>query len=536
MKVIRELDKSTLTTEQKLGLLLCANLNHGDADVDNAIEMIRNHALGSVWVAYTHPKRDEIIAKIKEAADYPILILCDAEQGWAPHAIPGTIALTAAGAREEYARSFGRLTATVCAQKGYNVICSPVLDGRDSNAPCGGTTRHFGPDREVTARLGGAMARGMHEGGVLAVAKHYPSAQKSKPYDSHMREGFDEDTREELIEKALYPYRRLIEEDLIDGVMVGHALLPNIDPERPASLSRPVLDILRDECGFRGFYITDALNMMGVVLKYGNYITTPMAVEAGCDVPLSWGIPSKEAYQALLDGYRDGMITDEQLELSVGRVLEAHHRAMLLPKNTEILPEDAENIRRVNEECISAVCAEGYTPTIDPAGKHLFVIMTDGTVELEKLEFDAFSNKSYDPAHIAETIKALFPNSGVVTHPDHPNYGQNMALFKKQQEYDDIVYITYYAPMCFIGRECLTPRTVDMMDALQSTDRIVAHLHFGNPFVATDAPFIPRVLLGWLSRGCIEQALKILAGKAECLGTQPYADYLHFHKKGDVFC
>ena len=536
MKQIRELDKSQLTTEQKLGLLLCANLSHGDEDVENAVEMIRNHSLGSVWVSHAHAKRDEIIAKVKEAADYPILIMCDAEQGYAPYNIPGVIALTAAGAKEEYARSFGRLNATVIANEGYNVICSPVLDGRCSNAPCGGTTRHFGPDREITARLGGAMARGMHEGGVLAVAKHYPSSQRSKPYDSHMREGFDEDTREELIEKALYPYRKLIEKELIDGVMVGHHVLKNIDPDRPASLSRPVLDILRKECGFQGFYITDALNMMGVVLKYGNHITTPMAVGAGCDIPLSWGIPCKEAYKALLDGYRDGMITDEQLALSVDRVLTAQHKVTLLPKNTEILPEDVENIQRINRECISAVCAEGYTPTIDPEGRHLFVIMTDGTVALDDSEYDAFSGKSYDPVHIAKTIRSLFPHSGVLTHPDHPNYEQNMTLFKKQQEYDDIVYITYYAAMCFIGRECLTPRTVDMMDALQSTDRIIAHLHFGNPFVATDAPFVPRVLLGWLNKGCIDHTLKILAGKAECLGTQPYAEYLRFHKKGDVIC
>ena len=535
MKTIHELDKSQLTVEQKLGLLLCANLNHGNADLENAIEMIKNHSLGSVWVAHHHAKRDEVIARVKEAADYPILIMCDAEQGYDPYTIPGVIALTAAGANEDYARSFGRLNATARAKEGYNVISSPVLDGRTSNAPCGGTTRHFGPDRETAARLGAAMALGMHEGGVLTVAKHYPSPQKSKPYDSHMREGFDEDTKEELIETALYPYRKLLEKNLIDGVMVGHHVLPRIDPTRPASLSRPVMNILR-ELGFNGFYITDALNMMGVVLKYGNHITTPMAVEAGCDIPLSWGIPSKEAYKALLDGYRDGMITDEQLELSVDRVLEAQHKVMLLPKNTEILAEDIENIRRINEESISSVCAEGYTSTIDPEGKHLFVIMTDGTVKLGEVEYDAFSGKSYDPVHIAETIKSLFPNSGVFTHPDYPDYEQNMRLFKVQQEYDDIVYITYYSPMCFIGRECLTPRTVDMMDALQSTDRIVAHLHFGNPFVATDAPFVPRVLLGWLNGGCIDHTLRILAGKAECLGTQPYAEYLRFHKKGDVFC
>ena len=533
MKEIRELDKSTLTTEQKLGLLLCANLNHGDKDVDDACELIRNHSLGSVWVTNHHPKRDEIIAKVKEAADYPIIIMCDGENGFEPNNIPGFISIAAAHECEEYAYSFGRATAAECVRRGYNTLCNILLDRRKVNSPCGGMSRTLGPDKEVVSRLSAAIARGIHDGGALTIAKHYPSSQRVLPYDTHMREGFDMDTRKDLIEDALYPYRKLIEEDLLDGIMVGHNLLPNIDPDRPASLSKPVLDVLRD-CGFRGFYISDALNMMGVVLKYGNYITTPMAVEAGCDVPLSWGIPCLEAVEALKDGYRNGMITDEQLDISLDRVLAAQHRIMLLPKDVPLHDEDIKNIERLNRECISARCAEGYTPAIDPEGKHLFVIMTDGDTSLEK-EYDAFFHNAFlFPKAVAERIKSLFPNSGVVAHPEYPNLHQNMRLFKMQEDYEDIVWITSYATQCFIGKECLTRRTVDLMDALQSTDRIVAHLHFGNPFVATDAPFVPRVLLGWNSSACIDNTLDILAGKAEALGTQPYADYLTFHKKGDI--
>ena len=96
------------------------------------------------------------------------------------------------------------------------------------------------------------------------------------------------------------------------------------------------------------------------------------------------------------------------------------------------------------------------------------------------------------------------------------------------------MWISTYASQCFIGKECLTRRTVDLMDALQSTDRIVAHLHFGNPFVATDAPFVPRILLGWGSSACIDTTIEILAGRAAAVGTQPYAPYLTFHKKGDI--
>jgi len=531
--VMNELDRKALTVEQKLGLLLCPTLHHGEEDLEYALQMIREHKLGSVWVPFQLSNRDEILRRVHEAADYPIMVFCDAENGPPGYEIPGTIALAAAGTKSEYARSFGRITATYYSNLGYNVIGGPVVDRKTRNSPCGGTTRIISPDKEIVARLAAEISRGMHEGGTLSVAKHYPSGLKGKPYDTHMREGFCEDTREDLIEESLYPYRKLIEQDLADGVMVGHGLYPNIDPEHPASLSRPIMDILRD-CGFKGFYIADALIMMGVVLKYGKYRPTPLCVGAGCDIPLPWGITCKSAYEAMLQGYRDGTISDEQLDLSVSRVLDAQHKIALLPQNVEILPEDVENIKRINNECISGRIAEGLTPSISRDGKHLFIIMEDAAKAGED-EFDAFAGVWYVAKNIAAKIKELFPNSEAMTHPNYPNPNQNLRLFQKQGDYDDIVYITYCKSECFVGRECLTSRTVDLMDALQSTDRIIAHLHFGNPFVATDAPYVPRVLMGWGSESCIMHTLDILAGEAELLGVQPFENYLHFHEKGHIF-
>ena len=534
MKTVKELQLDTLTTEQKIGLLLCANLNHGEKDVEDALEMIREHRLGAVWVTINNKNRDEILRRVRETADYPILIFCDAEDGFGDCKIPAAISLSAANGREEYAYAFGRATSSALSAMGYNVVCNPVLDRSLQNAPCGGVTRSIGPDKETVARLGAAVARGMHDGGTLSVAKHYPSAMKQPPYDTHMREGCAADTREDLINESLYPYRAMIGEGVLDGVMVGHTLLPAIDPDRPACLSKKVTAVLRD-CGFEGFYITDGLNMMGVVLKYGNYAPTPMAVGAGCDIPLSWGIPCREAYTALCDGYRDGTFTEEQMNTSVARILAAHHKVTLLPKGEEVREEDKENIRRLNRECISAHCADGVSPAIDPAGKHLFVLTTNGSASVSLAEYDAFANEWYRPPVIADRIRALFPNSEVVTHPEHPDLYQNMRLFRTQESFDDIVFVTTCQTVCFVGREHLTHRTVDMMDALQSTDRIVAHLHFGNPFVATDAPYVPRVLLGWGSEACIMNTLDILAGNAPVVGTQPYADLLAFHKKGDIF-
>ena len=190
MKKIAELDPRTLTLEQKIGQLYCANVSANNKEnIDYVIEMIKEHRLGSIWIQPGVGHRKETIERILEAADYPILIMCDAEEGHVDHRIPQQLSITAAG-KEEYAFSFGRLTAATHRNMGYNIVCNPVLDLNLGNNPCGSTTRTFGPDKEKVALYGAAMARGMHEGGVLTCAKHYPSIGDEISYDTHMREGF----------------------------------------------------------------------------------------------------------------------------------------------------------------------------------------------------------------------------------------------------------------------------------------------------------------------------------------------------------
>ncbi|MBO7762635.1 MAG: hypothetical protein J6T24_07550, partial [Clostridia bacterium] len=80
MKKVQELDRSKLTTEQKIGLLYCANVSANKPEnIDYVIEMIKDHRLGSIWIQPGVGHREKTIARILEAADYPILIMCDAE-------------------------------------------------------------------------------------------------------------------------------------------------------------------------------------------------------------------------------------------------------------------------------------------------------------------------------------------------------------------------------------------------------------------------------------------------------------------------
>ena len=139
----------------------------------------------------------------------------------------------------------------------------------------------------------------------------------------------------------------------------------------------------------------------------------------------------------------------------------------------------------------------------------------------------------YKPVNIANKIMELFPNSIVKTVTEYPDYKNTQLILEGQTTYDDVVFITYQKTLAYIGREYLSHRFVDLMDALQSTDRIVAHLHIGNPYVGACAPYVPRYINAYCSEKSIEYALDILAGLREAKGTMPYD--VKFHEKGHVF-
>ena len=532
MKVLR---KEDLTIEQKLGMTMCATLAHGEADIEYVIEKVKNHACGAIWVS---PRKGvdpgEVIARVKAAADYPLIVVCDSESGAEPNVIPQQIALTAAGARDEDAYAFGYATATARRKQGYTMICNPIVDiCAHGNTPCGHTTRTFGGSVETVTRMAKAVARGMHDAGLLACAKHDPGGNEGLPYDTHMREDVAMMDEAELLATHMVPYLELLKDGLLDGVMPGHRRFPSIDPAYPSCLSRKVLGLLRER-GFDGVYISDALCMMGVVLKYGPEDPVGIAVAAGCDLPLPWEVPFEPAYKAMLSCYERGVVTEAQVDECLDRILKMQEKILALPEPPAEIPEEyCERIARTHTASIAAICEEGLDASIPREGKHLFIIATDGSTALSPEEYLPGPREWMHPPEVAEMIAKYFPNSEAVAIGQYPSVSEVMRNFTKQVKFDDVVFITYGVSSAYIGPEHMTSRLVSFMDALQTTDRIAAHLYFGNPYVVEDAPYVKRTLMGFTSMKAVEHALKILAGEAEAEGVVPYDD-ITFHKRGDI--
>ena len=515
----KELKLEELTLEQKLGMVLCTNAqpHFSENEIEKMLQMIREHRLGAVWVSRGAPGRNDILKRINEVADYPILIVGDAEQGYDKYVFPTARSLGATGYNEELAYSYGRVVGYELRELGFNAMNGPVVDLSNNSM------RHMGTDAEAIARLAVATVRGLHDSGIFSIAKHYPGPGDAT-VDTHMQEGRNDRPLDELLSYDLVPYFRLMDEGLLDGIMPGHRIISAVDTERPASLSKKVMGLLRDR-GFDGVSLTDALSMMGVVLKYGQRDPSPLCIAAGSDLALPWNVSCEVGYEYLKEGFEKGLFSEADLDEAVSHVLLAQHKANLLSEPKEAPSEKVfADFAGIAASCVSAHYAEGVTRAIPKNGHHLFVILTERDLKEDIPAPDAppFANEWFYPHRVQDMVKAVFPNSDCTFLPEYPSASQNIRLFDKQIPYDSVVYITSHRMQAYLGRDCLTERVLAVMRALQSTNRISAVLHFGNPHVMDDVPRCDRFILGYSAEGCIEKALSVLAGESEATGTVPY--------------
>lgn len=521
MKNVSELKFDELTLDQKLGMVHAAMINSNceEAELDFVFDRIKAHALGAVWVQFTDKNAEKLIKTVREIADYPILIFTDAENGMFEYTIGRHNPISGTG-DEKYAYAFGKAIGNTAKKMGYNVVCCPILDVQTN-----GTPRSFGSDKYTVAKMAAAEAKGLHDSGILTVGKHYPSSINPLDIDSHMAESFSDQDEKELLDQSLFAYLELMKEDLLDGIMVGHEGVSKIDPKYPASLSKKIIDIIKNK-GFSGFSISDALGMMGILAKFGAVQSKGLSVEAGVDLALTFDTKPRNNQNAINECYEKGIISPERLDEAVKSVLKAQHKVMLMNQKTcdALTEEESTLAKSINVDAIYSEFDEGLSSSISRDGKHLFAVMVhnETTIAGAQVDVDTFSNGWYFPNKIAEKLMKLFPNSKVDFFHQHPAQMQNWHIFHDTVDYEDVIFITFTEPLPYIGKEHITIRTVTLIEALQYTNRVSAIVHFGNPRVLEALPHIPRYILGGISSASVDGCLDVLAGNMEAKGVKTY--------------
>lgn len=210
------------------------------------------------------------------------------------------------------------------AECGVNLNWAPSADvnSNPGNPVIG--VRSFGADTSLTARHTAAYIEGLQAAGVAACTKHFPG-HGDTAVDSHLalpRIDVDLDT---LHARELVPFRAAIAAGS-KSVMSAHILLPALDPDRPATVSPQILTgLLRQELGYDGLIVTDAVEMDAIAGTYGIERGSVLAIAAGADaICVGGGLSDEETVlrlrDALVAGVRSGDLTEERLADAAARV------------------------------------------------------------------------------------------------------------------------------------------------------------------------------------------------------------------------
>lgn len=519
---MKNLKLEELSAEQKIGMLFCARRCNKEDELEYTLEMIRNHSLGSVQVPI-NDKAPKIIKAIKDAADYPILIINDMECGYPRSNLPSIPAMTLAACDDpKYYRAFAKAIVAGAKADGYNGTWGPIVDLLGGDGPCR-VSRVFGDTPEKVIKATSEIARVFKEYGFMSTGKHYPGSEDS-PYDTHMTEGICHVTEERLTQHDLIPYFELMKQGLLPSIMTGHKVFDRIDPDHPASVSKKVIDIIRSR-GFNGVIFTDSLAMMGILQKYGEENIMGMCVAAGNDIVLpNYRTPIDVAYGYLLQNYRDGAFSEETLNEAAARVLalqaEIGTKADLIPELTQ---EDIQCLNDISKNCITAITDKDVRTALGNTDKkRLFAIVTPLDFKDDSPEQEVPTGTWYFPHEISKKIKEEFPNSEVVFVSEYTTPFGNEKVLLAATKHDEVIFVTFCTTSPYLGTDCMTRRTEALINALNTSGKVKALVHFGNPYAVKPINHIPRVLFGYTAPESQKHAIEVLSGKIEAKGKLPF--------------
>jgi beta-N-acetylhexosaminidase len=197
--------------------------------------------------------------------------------------LPGNMALGATQS-PELARAAGRVLARELLAVGCNLDFAPVMDLNNNPDNLAVGIRAFGDRPADVAQMGCALIAGMQAEGVIASAKHFPGHGDTNT-DSHFGVPVVKKPLVELDANELYPYREAVRQG-VWSVLTGHLLFPALDEEYVATASRRILSgLLREEWGYDGLIITDAMDMHAIN-RMGKRESVRAALHAGIDLVL----------------------------------------------------------------------------------------------------------------------------------------------------------------------------------------------------------------------------------------------------------
>ena len=327
----QKLDNMTL--DEKIGQMITIGIDGYSVD-DTAKQLITDKKVGGV-ILFKNNISDsnqllQLINDIKginSTNKIPIFISVDQEGGRVnrlPSEIKSLPSNEIIGNKNDnkLAYDIGKNIGYTLGSFGFNMDFAPVLDvnSNPNNTVIG--DRSFSNDKDKVASLGASEINGFKDSNIISVAKHFPGHGDTAT-DSHYALPIINKTLDELKSVEFVPFKKAIEEK-VPAIMVSHILMPQIDANNPASMSKTIItDILRKDLKFDGLIVTDDMTMGAVTNELDITTACINSINAGADLLLVCHGYDNEinVINAIKDAVNNGIISIDTINSSVYKIL-----------------------------------------------------------------------------------------------------------------------------------------------------------------------------------------------------------------------
>ncbi len=463
--------------------------------------------------------------RMQSLAKVPLLVAGDFERGVSMRVdsttvFPHAMAFTAAG-DASLERKEGEITAKEARALGFHWIFFPDADVNNNPDNPIINIRSFGENPDDVSGMVKAFIEGAHSAPanarVLVTAKHFPG-HGDTAQDTHYGLATIGGDRARLEKVEWAPFRVAIQSG-VDSVMSAHLAVPAVEsPELPATLSPKLLNgILRDEMGFKGVIVTDAMQMGGIAQGFPNGEASVRALLAGADVLLMPPDPVA-AINAIMAALRTGRLTAKRIDQSVARVLAAKARVGLGSKKLvdldavhEVLnsPESNAVAQQVADRAVTLVRNENRMLPLQAAQSTAFFLLAEGRNGVEGQAMALEIRKRAGSATVIQ-VDATMSDADLLAAVQHAGDAQQ------------IVVAAFASVAAFRGNVPLGGGLPQLVQSLIALKKPVALVALGNPYLLRAFPEVAAYLTGYSTVPPSEvAAVKALFGEIPIAGKLP---------------
>ncbi|HEY6936788.1 MAG TPA: glycoside hydrolase family 3 N-terminal domain-containing protein [Terriglobales bacterium] len=506
------------------------------------------------FVYYNQPyEAAMLVNQLQRESRLPLIFAADFERGVSMRlqgstVFPHAMAFGATG-NADYARKFGEITAQEARAVGVEWNFFPDADVNSNPANPIINTRSFGEDPQEVGKLAAAYIEGAKAEGMLTTAKHFPGHGDTAT-DSHLGVAKVTGDPQRLNSVELPPFEAAIKAG-VDAVMVAHVTVPALeaDPNRVATTSPAIVTgLLKQQLGFRGLVVTDALDMAGLTRLYQNDIgrAAVEAFKAGNDMLL---IPADldASYQAMLKAVQSGEIPQSRVDESVLKILKAKasvglNKARLVDIDQlgKVIgkPEDLAFGQQVADQAVTLLRDNGrvlplqplpsqgtggpalpYQPAVEVANRLVVVVFCD--------------DLRMDPGHVlVREMRQRRPDANILYVDSRTAAAMSDQVLAAVRDAEKVVAAVYEIPTAGKAVQVAgqMENTVGLNDAkgdllrriLQAAGPKTMVIAVGNPYVAGDFPQVENYMCTFSNAAVSEDsAVKALFGEIPVRGHLP---------------